>query len=477
MNTTASLDALVLGSIIGGRYRIETLLAAGGMGVVYRASRISLGDLVAVKVLKAEVASNRELLERFRREALVTARLESDHVARVFDVGVLEDGCPFIVMEHLHGETLKQRLMGVGSLSTQSTVDLLLEVCEGLAEAHIAGIVHRDLKPSNLFFSRRAGGQEVVKILDFGISKQLSGEELELTRTSSVLGSPFYMSPEQMIDSKDVDQRSDLWSIGVIGYECLAGATPFFARSTTEVAVRVTNSKPTPLHERCPEVSRGLSEVLAWCLSKKSTERPDSVRTLAEALAPFGSTRGQATVEAIRHLFGGSGQMSPSFVAQVRAPQDSVDRTAAGTASAAEASRSSVRRRTPLARALPWTLGAAVLGVVIWRIEIAAGPPIVGTRTPASVSQKRPDRDAATSALEAQQPTARASAAETRPPILAEAPAAAAVPAPGPARAFVRAKAPEPSSTVPQVAASASSSEAAAGASASPPEADPYARQ
>jgi serine/threonine protein kinase len=240
------------GEMLAGRYRVERVVGVGGMGIVASAMHVELDERVAVKLMKRETM-NPQSIARFLREARAAAKIKSEHVARVTDVGMLESGTPYMVMELLDGEDLSRLVRERGPLSVPDAVDYVLQACEAVAEAHAMGIVHRDLKPENLFLARKPGGQRVVKVVDFGISKQLTREgeasvdDGAKTRTSAWLGSPLYMSPEQMRSAKDVDARTDLWSMGLILFELLTGRVAFNAPSLVELWGLVMTAPPPPL--------------------------------------------------------------------------------------------------------------------------------------------------------------------------------------------------------------------------------------
>jgi len=203
------------GDVLGGKFRIERVLGEGGMGIVCAATHLQLGQLVALKFMLPQAMAHAENIARFEREARNAVRLKSDHVAKVTDVGRLDDGAPYMVMEYLEGNDLDAVLAERGPLPIPVAVDFVLQACEAVAEAHSLGIVHRDLKPKNLFLATKHGGRSIVKVLDFGIAKQLGvTEDMSLTRTTQVIGSPNYMSPEQLRASKDVDHRTDIWALG-----------------------------------------------------------------------------------------------------------------------------------------------------------------------------------------------------------------------------------------------------------------------
>src|SRR5690606_6138867 len=216
-----------VGEQLLGKYVIERVLGQGGMGVVVEAAHIALGHRVAIKFLLPEACNHPGAVERFLREARAAVQIQSEHVARVSDIGKLETGLPYMVMEFLDGNDLSEESQARGVLPVDEAVKYLLEALEAIAEAHALNIVHRDLKPANLFLAKRQDGTRTVKVLDFGISKAVQSGELNLTQTSSMMGSPLYMAPEQIRNSKTVDARADVWSLGVILHECLSGRTPF----------------------------------------------------------------------------------------------------------------------------------------------------------------------------------------------------------------------------------------------------------
>jgi serine/threonine-protein kinase len=295
----------VPGDLVAGKYRVDRVLGAGGMGVVVAATHEQLDQRVALKFLQASVALRVEIVQRFLREARAAVKIHSEHVARVLDVGTLENGVPFMVMEYLDGEDLSRVIAARGSLPVQETVGYVLEACEAVAEAHSLGIVHRDLKPANLFLARRPTGKPVVKVLDFGISKVSSNVRNDaITKTSSIMGSPGYMSPEQMVDAKSVDFRSDVWSFGVVLYEMLSGRLPFAGDTMPELVAAILQKTPTPLGSLRADVPVGLQVVVDRCLRKEVAGRYENIADLARALAPFGPPRGEQSVERIEAVLG-----------------------------------------------------------------------------------------------------------------------------------------------------------------------------
>lgn len=294
-------SSVQVGELIAGKYRLEHEIGAGGMGVVYAATHVHLEQRVALKFLLVEAAKNPEMVERFMREARAAAKIQSEHVARVIDVGERE-GMPYIVMEYLEGDDLENIVDTHGPLPVGDAVRYVLHTCEALAEVHVQGIVHRDIKPANLFVAVRADGTCIVKLLDFGISKvapawaeQAKGRSL--TQTSAVIGSPRYMSPEQLRSSRDVDTRSDVWALGVTLFELLGGDSPFAKGTMPEVCASILKDEPISLANLRPEIPAELEAVIRRCLAKEPKKRFDNVAELAAALRPFGPPGSEVSVE------------------------------------------------------------------------------------------------------------------------------------------------------------------------------------
>ena len=288
---------LKVGDLLAGKYRVERILGEGGMGVVVAAHHELLDQHVAVKLLYQDVA-DREAQSRLLLEARACAKLQSEHVARVVDVDTGADGLPFIVMELLEGADLCQIADARGALPRWLVVDYVLQSLEGLAHAHSRNIVHRDLKPSNLFLANRADGTQIIKILDFGISKSTdpvfdsTGERkraMQLTGGRAVLGSPPYMSPEQVRSPKTVDHRTDIWSLGVVMYELLTNSMPFGGDEINETFAQVLEKEPQPIRQIVTGVPEGLERVVMKCLQKNRENRFSDVAELARALVAFGS--------------------------------------------------------------------------------------------------------------------------------------------------------------------------------------------
>ncbi len=297
------------GTMLAGKYVIEEILGAGGMGVVVSARHVDLGQKVAIKFLNSQLATKPDFVSRFLREARAAAAIQSEHVTRVFDVARGEDGAPFMVMEHLSGQNLDQLLRIRGPLPVEEAVEYLLQAGEAIAEAHAAGIVHRDLKPANLFLTRRADGTAFVKVLDFGMSKIMADAagdvpEGSLTAASDVLGSPWYMSPEQVRSTKNVDHRTDIWSLGVILHKLLTATQAFEASSLSACLVSVATEPPIALRSRRPSAPEGLEAVILRCLQKSPGQRYQNVSQLATALLPFAPPASKLSVDRIARIIG-----------------------------------------------------------------------------------------------------------------------------------------------------------------------------
>jgi len=279
-----------VGDVIAGKYRLEKVAGEGGMGIVYAAEHLVLRQRVAVKVLLPEAAQSEAVVERFAREAQAAARIQSEHVARVMDAGSTATGAAFLVMEYLEGCDLEELLQLEGVLPLEEVVDCMLQALEALAHAHAVGIVHRDLKPANLFLAARADGGNVIKMLDFGISKTVKATREEKVLTGqAVLGSPVYMSPEQLRNAKELDGRADLWSLGVVAYELLTGKPPFDGEGVGEIFAAILEKDPTPVHVVNWRLPPEISAILAKCLQRKPEDRWADAAELARALKPFGS--------------------------------------------------------------------------------------------------------------------------------------------------------------------------------------------
>jgi serine/threonine-protein kinase len=321
------------GEVLAGKYRVERILGVGGMGVVVAAHHIQLDEPVALKFLLPHALRNPEAVARFMREARAAAKIKSEHVARVSDVGQLEGGAPYMVMEFLQGGDLSGWLEQNGPLPFERAVDFVLQACVALADAHVLKIVHRDLKPANLFCVRRSDGQLTIKVLDFGISKATnlgSSGPGDMTKTSANMGTPLYMSPEQMRSSRDVDGRTDLWALGVILFELLTGKPPFSADTVTELVLKVATDPTPSLRAFRPDAPAGLEAVIGKCLEKDRDKRYRNVGELALALLPFAPKRAKASVERIAGILQAAG-LSESALAVPVSPPVRTTQLSAGT--------------------------------------------------------------------------------------------------------------------------------------------------
>jgi serine/threonine-protein kinase len=291
------------GDLIADKYRVDRILGVGGMGVVVAAYHLRLDEVVAIKLLLPEALADADAMRRFEREARAAVKIKSEHASRIIDVGTLDGGAPFIVMEYLEGEDLADRIARVGPIPVKDAITLILQACEAIAEAHAIGIVHRDLKPANLFCAQGADGRPSIKVLDFGISKltraSALGSGLGMTKTRAVMGSPFYMSPEQMESPRTVDARTDIWSLGVVLYQLLTGEVPFGGETLPQVCVNVATRPAPSLRKSRPDVPSGLELICLRCLEKDPNQRFPTIAALATALARFGPKQAQVSLDRI----------------------------------------------------------------------------------------------------------------------------------------------------------------------------------
>ena len=363
------------GQVLAGKYRVERVIGAGGMGYVVAARHLGLNQVVALKLVRAGQRSDDTQVARFLREARTAAKLKSEHVVKVFDVGRLEDGRPFQVMELLDGRDLSAYADPHGLLPIPQVVGYVLQVCEALAEAHAQGIIHRDLKPSNLFLAQRPAAGEIVKVLDFGISKVTSPDERSMTRSKDRMGTPAYMSPEQLRSAKNIDARADLWSIGVILYELLSGAVPFDGETIGQLCTQILDAPTPSLRQRAPNVPAGLEAVVFRCLEKDPNKRYAAIPELAAALAPFAQAEVSDQIGRIDRLARGSILTPAAFAAAGSVAPDPaeatiLDRAGEGTTTVPDARHS--HGMTWLAGVLAFA-ATVVLGLSLLSAHLRSG--------------------------------------------------------------------------------------------------------
>ena len=361
-----------IGATFGGKFRIESILGSGGMGVVAVATHLHLDQRVALKILHADHAKNPDVCERFLREARAAAKLRSEHVGRVSDVGI--DGqTPYMVMELLEGDDLAS-LIEQGALPIATAVDHVLQASIAIAEAHACGIVHRDLKPANLFVTHRLDGSPLVKVLDFGIAKAMTAVPSKLTNTDIVMGTPGYMSPEQLRALRTVDARSDIWQLGVILYEAVSSRVPFPAATITDMAIKVATEPPDPLD---PSLDPAFREVVFKCLEKSPDSRYEDVGALALALAPFGGPTATANAALVAKvlvdkdsnaeaLTSNDSSVVRVFVSSVSgAPEEPADPTTPTTLGAAAGMTETSRRDSRMTFAIVGLLVVTALAIAL----------------------------------------------------------------------------------------------------------------
>ncbi|MET0793126.1 MAG: serine/threonine-protein kinase [Polyangiaceae bacterium] len=400
-----------VGQLIAEKYRIERLLGRGGMGEVYEARHVVVGRRFAIKFLHAHLARGRDSGSRFLREAQAAGALDSEQIAAVLDFDTAADGAPFLVMEYLAGESLATVLKREGQLSVPRVLGMLLQICRGLDVAHRAGIVHRDLKPDNLFLTQRPDGSELVKILDFGIAKWVDGgSDGTTTHSGVILGTPFYMAPEQARGEKSVDLRVDIHALGVVAYELLSGKKPHPGESYNAILAHILTQPVVPLATLQPGLPRELTAVIERAMAFEPALRPSSTAELSGELLPFASREVTSVAAHFDLRSPAAADEGAATRATIEAPSPENDGTLQSTMGNVERASSSRER----ARRVPWSLilvALAIAGFVLVKAR--------GGRSGAA--------DAADSARSASSPAASAATAKAAEP--ASPPTAAREPA------------------------------------------------
>lgn len=282
-------EELAIGTRLG-NYELIARIGEGGMGTVYAAVHVGLGKRVAIKTLRSELAADPDVRARFVREGKAAVAVRHPNVVDIDDVGVYQQ-VPYLVMELLDGENLHSLITRRERLGIQETADIVVPVLSAMAESHRAGVVHRDLKPDNIFLARGAGGLPVPKVLDFGISKLRETQSLGLTGDNALLGTPYYMAPEQASSARDVDARSDLYAIGVILYHAVTGRVPFAGASLAQVIGQILHAAPVPLRECYADIPAAFEAIVLCLMEKDPARRYQDARSLGQALLPFASER------------------------------------------------------------------------------------------------------------------------------------------------------------------------------------------
>jgi serine/threonine-protein kinase len=317
------------GENIAGKYVIEGLCGRGGLAAVLSAMHVGLDQRVAIKLLLPEWADEPNVIERFLREGRAATRIRSEHVVRVFDVGTLENGAPYLVLEYLEGHNLDDVIAMWGPLPVPTAVDWVLQAAEAIAEAHSYGIIHRDLKPANLFLTRRADGSACVKVIDFGLSKltdpNMAGASDKLTREHDVLGSPHYMAPEQLRATRDAGPPADVWALGAVLHELLTGQTPFRGETMPELCATVLTQPPVRLSSLRPSIPGDIEAAVLRCLEKEPEARFATLAEFARAIAPYGTPVARQSCARIERVLEGGARTSEDLSLPPMPPMEAVE--------------------------------------------------------------------------------------------------------------------------------------------------------
>ncbi len=385
-----------IGETLDGKFRIERVIGEGAVGLVVEAMHIDLGERVAIKFLRPAKRGRADQVTRFAREARAAARLNSEHVAHVIDVGELPNGDPYMVMELLQGRDLDQVLNATGPILNTATAALyIIQACEALAEAHSVGIVHRDIKPANLFLVERGGTLPIIKLLDFGISKAaLTGEYTDIvvaeTKTTAIMGTPYYMAPEQVRSTRDVDHRADIWALGAVLFELVSGKTAWRAEDLGTLVQEILAQEPRGLAEVRSDIDPEFAAVVGGALMRDADKRYPSAAAFARALLPF------APPTALVHV-----ERAERFVAssKVSLPQLWTGASKDGTRSTGAATTGAIPDEPEPSRRLPIAIGLGILllaggatVVLAPRFLARARPPVADVDPSAAAATSPPLR-------------------------------------------------------------------------------------
>lgn len=284
---------LAPGELVAERYRVGRIIGAGGTGIVYEAQHIGLNRPVALKVIRPDIARDSSVWRRFSREARALGALHNKHVVRILDYGTLDSGLTYLVMDRLEGSDLRRLIQAEGPLPPQRAVDYVIPVCSALADAHRLNIIHRDIKPENIFLSEIRACEPTIKLLDFGVALFLD-DVAQCTLIAPGMGPPLYLSPEQLQNPSAVDQRTDIWAVGLLLYELLAGRSPLWGLDASQTYLKIVQGPLPRIEQLCPWLPVELGAVVHHCLQVDPTQRPQSADELIIALEPFCSRHAPA---------------------------------------------------------------------------------------------------------------------------------------------------------------------------------------